>query len=475
MLRHCGGAMRIACLALALGVLAVDGCDLPDEPNLNGPLVTNCETITTVVGAQNCSLGLLRGDRVHAENEIIEGESIGRDGFVITASEGRWETELLGLSIDPSGFLGIRAWPYDVIRLANITLHGVRAAPASVLDAPHKAAALGYLQTIKALEYLRAVETRDTAGAPIDVDIDPTLPPAPLRCKHDVLNYIATLLDSAAASLATGGTEFPFALPAGFAGFDKPATFLTFNRGLAAKADVYLAFRNYPAAPDLVALDSADTALAHSFMAQDPSKLEIGPEHNYSTISGDATNSLFDADTGSTTYVANPRDSSEADLNDGRVARKTARSKPRSGNGVASDIVLLLYRSPTAPLKILTNKELLLLKAEVEWGQSNLTGPGSAMDFANFIRTNDGGLGADNTSTTSAAVLTRVLYEKRYSLLWQSAARWIDARQFGNLSPAAPGFIGQERGNDPLWNLPLPQNEQNARGGNLTKQCTAGP
>jgi len=474
MLRHCGGAMRITCLALALGVFAVDACNLPNEPNLNGPLVTDCETVTTLVGVQNCALGLLRGDRVHGENEIIEGEIIGRDAFVITASEGRWETELLGLSVDPSGFLGIRAWPYDVIRLANITLHGVSAAPAGVLDAPDKAATLGYLQTIKALEYLRAVETRDTAGAPIDVDIDPTLPPAPLRCKHDVLGYIAALLDSAADSLAAVGARFPFVLPAGFAGFDTPTGFLKFNRGLAAKTQVYLAFRNYPAAPDVAALNSAQAALAGSFMDTTVS-LDLGPVHNYSTTSGDATNTLFDADTSSTTFLANPRVRSEADAGDDRVTRKTALSSSRSGNGESSNIVLLLYRSPTAPAKILSNKELVLLRAEVEWGLGNLTGTGSAMTFANFIRRTDGRLPADNTSTTSAAVLNRILYEKRYSLLWQSAARWIDARQFGNLSPAAPGFIGQERGNNPLWNLPLPQNEQNARGGNLTKQCTAGP
>src|SRR5207245_7089426 len=147
------------------------------------------------------------------------------------------------------------------------------------------------------------------AGRPIDVAIEATLPPAPLRCKHDVLNYIAALLDSAAASLSAGGSRFPFALPAGFSGFDTPAAFLEFNRGLAAKTNVYLAFRNYPAAPDLVALDSADTALAHSFMTQDPSlsALDSGPTHNYGTASGDAVNSLFDADTSSTTYVANPR------------------------------------------------------------------------------------------------------------------------------------------------------------------------
>jgi hypothetical protein len=472
--------MRIRCLAPALGVLAAGACDLPNDPNLNGPSVTDYATITTLAQVQNLATGVLRGDRVHAENEIIEGETIGRDAYVLTASESRWETELLGPSIDPSGFLGIRVFPYEVIRLANIGLQGVSAAPPSVLTAQAKAATLGYLQTIKALLYLRVVETRDTMGAPIDVAIEATLPPAPLRCRHDVLNSIAALLDSAADSLAAGGVSFPFALPAGVAGFNTPASFLKFNRGLAAKVDVYLGFRNYAttSAIDAVALDSADTALTRSFMTRDPSlsALDSGPAHNYATASGDATNSLFDADTASTTYLANPRVLSEQDPGDGRVARKTALSSSRSANDATSNIVLLLYRSPTAPLKILTNKELLLLKAEVEWGQNNLTGPGSAMDFANFIRTSDGALAADNTSVTPDEVLDRILYEKRYSLLWESAARWIDARQFGKLNGSPPpAGIGVERTYPPLNNLPIPQNEQNARGGNLTKQCTSGP
>ena len=469
--------MRIRCLALALGALAVGACDLPNDPNLNGPSVTDYGTITTLAQVQNLVTGVLRGDRVHAENAIIEGETIGRDAFVLTASEGRWETELLGLSIDPSGFLGIRVFPYEVIRLSNIGFQGVSAAPASVLNDQAKAATLGYLQTIKALEYLRVVETRDTTGAPIDVAIDATLPPAPLRCKHDVLNYIVALLDSAATSLATGGTAFPFALPAGFAGFDTPAAFLKFNRGLAAKADVYLAFRNYATSGrpgiDATALAAANTALANSFMVQSASQLDLGPEHNYSTASGDVPNSLFDADTASTTFLANPRVRSEADPGDARVARKTALSSSRSANGEASNIVLLLYRSPTAPLKILTNKELLLLHAEVNWGLANYA---TALAEADSIRTNDGALTTDTTTAAEPGVLNRILYEKRYSLLWQSAARWFDARQFGKLNGSnPPAGIGLERTYSPLNNLPIPQNEQNARGGDLTKQCTSGP
>ena len=476
--------MRITCLAVALGVLAVGACNLPNDPNLNGPSVTDYSTITTLAQVQNLALGVLRGDRAHAENEIIEGEVIGRDAFVLTPSETRWESELLGLSIDPSGFLGIRVFPYEGIRLANIGLHGVSAASAAVLNAADKASTLGYLQTIKALEYLRVIETRDTAGAPLNVDVDPTAPVQPLRCKHDVLNYIAALLDSAADSLAAGGSSFRFALPSGFAGFDAPASFLKFNRGLAAKAYVYLAFRNYAASGrpgiDATAVASANTALANSFMVQNASQLDVGPAHNYASATGDVTNSLFDADTSSTTYHANPRVRSEADAGDQRVTRKTALSKPVPAGGESSNIVLLLYLSPTAPLKILTNKELLLLQAEVDWGLGNYA---TALAEADFVRTNDGGLVTDTTTAAEPGVLNRILYEKRYSLLWQSAARWIDARQFGKLAttgtppvnPAPPDGIGQELGSNPLWNLPIPQNEQNALAGNLTKQCTSGP
>jgi len=291
------------------------------------------------------------------------------------------------------------------------------------------------------------------------------------------LTYISALLDSGAANLALAGSGFPFALPPDFAGFDTPATFGTFNRGLAAKVDLELAFRPLTGAlagDGAALLAAAQTALTASFM--DTTKaLDVGPAHSYAVVTGDAQNGLFDGDTASTNYVANPRVRAEADAGDLRVTRKTAVSAQRSEGGEASTIVFLLYQGPTTPTKLLMNKELILLQAEVYWGQGNLP---FALAWADFIRRTDGGLATDTTTVTSAAsVLNRILHEKRYSLLWQSGDRWIDARMFGKLdSLPPPAGLGAERGYAPLPWFPIPQNEQNARGGSFAPTvCTSGP
>jgi len=238
--------MKIGHVALALGALAFSACSLPNDLNLNNPSQNDFSTIADLPHLQALVSGVVRGDRAQNENEIIYGETIGRDGMRLTGSEPRFVTELLGPStIDPSDFLGGALWPFATVRLANNGLHGIAGAPSSLLDAQSKPATTGFVQTMKALVMLRIIETHDTAGAAIDVDIDPTGPLAPLRCKNDVLANVAALLDTAATNLAAGGSTFPFSVPAGFAGFDTPATFLKFNRGLAAKVDVYLAFRDY--------------------------------------------------------------------------------------------------------------------------------------------------------------------------------------------------------------------------------------
>ncbi len=473
--------MRTTYIALTLGALAMGGCSLPNDPNLNGPSVTDYSTIANLAQLQTLVTGVLRGDRIVGEQEIYFGEIVGRDAYIITASEPRYEVELLGPppGIDPGGFIGARMWPYGTIRLASIGYYGVTAAPSTLLNAADKASTLGYLQTLKAIEYLRIVELRDTAGAPIVTDTNPLGPLAPLSCKHDVLNYIAALLDSGATNLAAGGATFPFVPPAGLAGLDAPATFRTFNRGLAAKVQVYLAFRNY-ATPggvitgtiDAGALGAAQAALTASFMDTTKS-LDLGPVHTYTTNTGDATNSLFDTDTSGTTYLANPRDSAEADPGDNRVARKIATSSSRTLQGASSHFVFTLYLTPTTPTAILTNKELILLQAEVFWGLGQNI---PALTLARFIRRTDGKLLTDTTTvTSSASVLNRILYEKRFSLLWQSADRFLDARQFGKLNGSNPPTgVGLERTYPPVYSWPIPAAEQNARSGNLSRQCTSG-
>ncbi len=83
------------------------------------------------------------------------------------------------------------------------------------------------------------IETRAQLGAPVAVDVAVTAAPAPFVREDSVYKYIVALLDSAAADLGrAGSTGFLFTLPPGFSAFATPATFLTFNRALAAKANV---------------------------------------------------------------------------------------------------------------------------------------------------------------------------------------------------------------------------------------------
>ena len=122
----------------------------------------------------------------------------------------------------------------------------------------------------------------------------------------------------------------------------------------------------------------------------------------------------------------------------------------------------VVYMSPTAPQPILPNKELILMKAEILWGQNNMAG---ALQLSNFVRQQDGKLAAVNP-TQPADVLTEILKQKRYSLLYESADRWIDARMFGRMAD-----LGQERGFDPIPVLPIPSTEVDARNGSITKVC----
>jgi starch-binding outer membrane protein, SusD/RagB family len=475
--------MRTTYVALALGALVLGACNLPDEANLNNPSANDFSVITDQPHLQALVTGVLRGDRVQNENEIIYGETIGRDGMRLTGSEPRFVTELLGpSSIDPSDFLGAALWPFATIRLANIGLHGVAGAPSTLLDTQGRPATEGFIQTIKALIYLRVIEVHDTTGAPINVDIDPTAPPAPLNCKNDVLAYIAALLDTAATNLAAGGSAFfPFAVPDGLAGFDTPASFRKFNRALAARVDVYLAFRGY--APlgtvvgtiDPVYLDSADADLAASFM-NPASALDSGPAHTYSTGTGDATSGLWDQGLAKTAFRANPRVVSEADAGDQRVARKLVTGSSIAVQGFASDQVFTLYPDATTPTPIITNKELLLLQAEVNWARGNYA---TALAEADAIRSKDGGLTTDTTTAVAAGVLNRILYEKRYSLLWESPSRWVDARMFGKLNASAPptgvGVEQEPAPGQPYRNFPIPFNEAAARNNDLSKQACALP
>jgi hypothetical protein len=110
------------------------------------------------------------------------------------------------------------------------------------------------------------------------------------------------------------------------------------------------------------------------------------------------------------------------------------------------------------PLPIIKDEELLLLRAEASW----FTGAkAQAIADIDSVRQHSGKLLPTTVTVASsnAAFITALLYERRYSLLWEQGARWIDARRFGLLATIPPAVTG---GNVPAA-MPVPSTECDAR------------
>src|SRR5262249_53977287 len=98
---------------------------------------------------------------------------------------------------------------------------------------------------------------------------------------------------------SAGATPFPFPLPPGFTGFDTPATFIAFNRALAAKAYIFRATAPVNASCGAACYSAALTALAAAGPTfggfSDPSAFNTGVYLDYSAGAGDTENELSDA------------------------------------------------------------------------------------------------------------------------------------------------------------------------------------
>jgi starch-binding outer membrane protein, SusD/RagB family len=102
-----------------------------------------------------------------------------------------------------------------------------------------------------------------------------------------------------------------------------------------------------------------------------------------------------------------------------------------SSDGLTSDLGWIRYPTPNTPIPIIKNEELILLRAEASIGAGDL---GAASLDINTVRTLSGRLPALPGFATPEAALDELLYNKLYSLMFEGAHRWIDARHYGRLS-----------------------------------------
>jgi hypothetical protein len=449
-------------LTLVGAVLVLAGCADEEIPNYNNPVTP--AVVPSLAALQSQVTGIAAGDRENHAFQILIMETMGRDAYRIDAADPRYINNPLG-QFNPSAFVTNFLWNshYRTVRSANDVVSGVADAALSATD---KAGARGYAQTMKALQYIRLIELRDTIGVPIALGqgaLDP------IRCKPAVLAYISALLDSAATDLAAGGTAFAFTLPGGFSSngaFNTPAGFLKFNRGLKGKNEVYRGFAAYAKSGtiDAAALNAAITAIDASF-ADVNGNFRNGVYHIYSTASGDLLNQNFDL----SVHRANPKVVSEAEPGDLRLSkvRKDA-SQNISTEGVSSDLLFTVFSGPTSPIPLLINEELLLVKAEALWGRNR---DAEALALANAVRTRSGGFAVPKTLAsfpTRLDLLREILKQKRYSLLYESPSRAIDYRMFGLWTELGPERTATNFG--PMV-VPIPEAEANARNNQLT--CTA--
>ncbi len=435
------------------------GCSDPFVPDYNNPELPG--VIPSRDQLQNQVTGLLAGDREQHAFFILVLETMGRDAYRIDGADPRYIQQPLG-TFSSGAFLVDFTWnsTYRTIKGAQLLAGGVENSP--VLTAQEKAGSQGFARTIQALEYMKAIETRDTLGVPIALGsgaIDPIV------CKPRVLSYMTALLDSAATNLTAGGSGFAFTLTPGFAGFTTPATFLRFNRALAAKVHIYRGFASYKAAGnpvDAAQLNAALTALDASFYSPVPANFRTGVYHTYSTSSGDVQNTNFDR----STIRANPKVLSQAEAGDRRLSKieqAPAHQKALPDNSATSDIIFLNITGPTTPLPIIINEELVLLRAEALWG---LNRDPEALALINLVRQNSGGLLPRTLASfpTRLDILREILRQKRYSLLFESGSRLVDHRMFGLYAEMGMELVPPVAGPQVI---PFPSAEANARNGDL--------
>jgi hypothetical protein len=433
---------------LLLAVLGTGACDFdistsPNSPDPIGPNPSRPQVQAAVSG-------MLLAFRIDFADIPVDMGIVGRELFRLDPSDPRFTSELLRGPLDPGGdAFGGDHWAdmFAAIRGGNFILAVLPTA--SELTAEEQSATSGLVKTIQALNYLLILNTHTQDSIPIVTDTSVAGQLAPFVSNQAAFDNVVTLLEEAKAELTAGGAAFPFALPRGFTGFNTPATFLQFNRGLRARVAVY---RNDFA--------GALTALGESFI--DPlGDLDLGVYMDYGTAPGDFANPLA-LDPQQAENVAHPSLESGAQLQadgttpDQRFLDKIVPRAPTSLDNLTSDLGWIRYPTPDTPIPIIKNEELLLLRAEALIGTGDLA---NALTDINTVRTRSGRLAPLGSLATPEAALDELLYNKLYSLMFEGAHRWIDARHYGRL-----GTLPIDRTGDVVFStLPIPSDETLAR------------
>ncbi len=432
-------------------LLLVLGCNILDIKDRPDPNNTELDTIIenpTRSEVNTLVAGTLSGMRTDMGIYFVDVSMIGREMYRFLSAEPRFTGDLLGkenAQLDAGSFYITRPWAanYATIRNANILIESTNTvSDQNVLTDAEKEGVYGFAKTVKAHQYLMSLTLTNENGLRQQNQSDLFTPGAVLS-KAESFALITGLLDEAAAHLDDAGAEFAFTLSGGFSGFNDPASFREFNRALRARVAAYE--EDWPGVLN---------ALSESFIDA-TAPLDQGVYHVFSVLPNDQLNPLFaDPNAGSgDSWVAHPDWIAEAEAGDNRVDDKVVlRDISASLDGLNSDYGLFVYKDQTAPIPIIRNAELLLLRAE-----ANINGTPQDLNAAendiNVIR-NAAGVGNYGGVVDAPSLTDEMLRQRRYELFFEGH-RWIDMRRYNRLDQ-----LPLDRTGDNVWeSFPIPENE----------------
>lgn len=466
-------------IALGLAAVAVAGCK--DSSIVNpedAPTVEALSGALTRGSLQQVATGVLAQDRaavVGTFTHYVLSAIFARDVYRIDASEPRYVGETLAGQPDPGSFAGGGGWTqfYTATRAASNLLIALPSASAAEVSAAEKSATAGFIKTIKAMDYYRLAELRDTVGIAIQSDNPDEV--TTIRCKTPALAYIAALLDSALVDLNAAGaaTNLPFVLPTGFTGFGRNyrvvSNVIIFNRALKGKVDFYRGLDRTSPQPALFtqSITELTQALGGAAAGAVPaSQFSVGAYYNFVPGGSEATaNNRSDDKIG-----LNPAVKDSIQAGDTRASKIVNRSATLSGFGISTSITYVgsvpSSTNQTLPIGILRDEELVLLRAQAYIEAGNFA---AATADLNSVRTSYG-LAPYAVFTSKEVARSAALYEKRYSLLFEGPQRLVDLRGYGRLNGT---YLKKETATDP-YNaaFPIPRAEQDARNNDFACKAT---
>jgi hypothetical protein len=397
-----------------------------------------------------------------ANNQLLG--SFSREVVVLASNEPRWYGEILGTrgALNNNSFYS--AGSYNafarVIRAAQTFKQSARSTATATLSDAQKQGIYGFCDTYEALAKIHLLDLMGENGIRLDVT-DPLNPSKFTAGSVPALIGIQQLLTQAATELTQAGSAtFGFSLSSGYSGFDTPATFLKFNRALAARVALYQG--DYA---------GALTAVNASFY-NPTGDLTIGPKITFNpSVSGDQGNPYYQVpgSTGSTVVVVPDNFVAEADtlvlrrkrspftrdsvVRDYRARTKVLPRATRSLGGISGSYDPNVYPSQTAPIDIIRNEELILIAAEAKANTGRLT---EAVADINVIRQKSGGLRAYAGPVSKDDLVNQVLRQRRYSLFYEG--QWIvDLRRLNRVSTtgyASFPIVVPAQGSEPAISIP---------------------